>query len=143
MMMTLLSGAIDFFKFDAYRKHDVRSKCDLISVAEAHVLWKMRLGHHVQGDIREPLELCLVGQDSICQLGNWIHSMVLAPFCDEEVYEQLKNSHQQFHQLGGLIIEKLKMGDRAGAAAIFNNEYSQSLRNIIRALTEINKQLQD
>ena len=131
-MMALLSGAKEFFKFDAYRKHDVRRRCDLITVAEAHVLWKMRLGHYVQGDIREPLELYMVGQDGICQLENWIHSMVLEPFCDGEVYDQLKIAHQQFHQLGAHIVEKLKVGDRAGAAVIFKNEYSQSLRSIIR-----------
>lgn len=141
--MALLSGTKDFFTLASYRKHDMRSRYDLISVAESHVLWKARLGHHVQGNIREPLELCLVGQNSICQLENWINGSVLEPFCDADVHEQLKKAHQQFHQHGALIVEKLKVGDRASAAMIFNNEYSLSLRHIIQSLTEINKQLQD
>ena len=139
----LLSGTKDFFKFDAYRKQDIRSRCDLVSVAEAHVLWKTRLGYHVQGKIHEPLELSLVGQNGICQLENWINSMVLEPYCDKEIYSQLKRSHQQFHHYGALIVEKLQAGDQFGAAAIFKNEYSLSLRRIIQSLTEINKQLQD
>jgi len=133
----------DLFNFDTTRKQEARSKFDLISVAETHVLWKTRLGHHVQGNIRESLELFTVGQNGICQLENWLNTTVLESFCDATVYSQLKKSHQQFHQLGALIVEKLKVGDRAGAAEIFKNEYSLSLRQIIQALTEINKQLQD
>ena len=139
----LISGTKDFFKFDTYRKHDIRSRCDLVSVAETHVLWKTRLGYYIQGNIHEPLELSLVGQDGICQLESWINSMVLEPFCDKEVYSQLIKSHQQFHQFGALIIEKLQAEDHVGAAIIFKNEYSLSLRRIIQSLTEINKQLQD
>ncbi len=124
-------------------KRELRSKLNLVAAAEAHVLWKTRLGHHVQGNMRESLDSAPLGQDGICQLGSWINGSVLEPFCDPEVHRQLSDAHHQFHQYGIGIIEMLKAGDRNGAAEMFRNEYSISLRRIIRALTEINRQLQE
>lgn len=141
--MALLAGMKDFFGFDYYHKRDMRDRLNLIAAAEAHVLWKARLGHHVQGSIREPLEAALIGQDGICQLGSWINGSVFQPFRGTETYQQLSEAHQQFHQFGKDIVDRLKAGDRNGAEAIFKNEYSQSLRRIILSLTEINKLLQE
>ena len=137
----LLANMNEFVGKDVYRKRVMRDRLNLLAAAEAHVLWKTRLGHHVRGDIRESLESAPLGQDGICQLGNWINGSVLEPFCELDEFKQLKEAHRQFHQLGELIIEKLKAGDRSSAGTIFNTEYSQSLRRIIQSLTEINKQL--
>ncbi len=141
--MALLTGVKDFLGVNYARKRELRGGLNLVAAAEAHILWKTRLGHHVQGNIRESLESAPLGQDGICQLGSWINGSVLEPFCEPEVCQQLSEAHQQFHQFGALIIERLKAGDRSGAAEIFRNEYNQSLRQIIQALTEINKCLQE
>ncbi|HEU0282976.1 MAG TPA: CZB domain-containing protein [Gallionella sp.] len=133
----------DFLGVGRYQKRELRSRLNLVAAAEAHILWKTRLGHHVQGNIRESLNSAPLGQDGICQLGSWINGSVLEPYCEPEVHQQLSEAHQQFHQFGSLIIERLKAGDRSDAAAIFRNEYSQSLRRIIQALTTINKCLQE
>ncbi|HEU0220096.1 MAG TPA: CZB domain-containing protein [Gallionella sp.] len=141
--MTLLTGVKDFLGVNRSQKRELCNRLNLVTAAEAHILWKTRLGHHVQGNIRESLESALLGQDGICQLGSWINGSVLEPFCEPEVHQQLSEAHRQFHQFGSLIIERLKAGDRNGAAAIFGNEYNQSLRHIIQALTAINKRLQE
>jgi len=139
--MEMLADLKDFFGFNYHQKRDMQGKFDLIDVAEAHILWKTHLGHHIAGNIREPLETALIGQDGICRLGIWINSSMLEPFCGLDVHKQLKEAHQQFHQFGDLIVEQLRAGDRGSAAAIFRNEYNQALRRIIQSLTEINKQL--
>src|SRR3990167_5903450 len=141
--MAVSVGMQGFFGLGVQPKREMRSRLNLVAAAEAHILWKTRLGHHVHGSIREPLESAPLGQDGICQLGSWINGSVLEPFCEQEVHQQLSEAHQQFHQFGALIIERLKAGDRSGAAEIFRNEYNQSLRQIIQALTEINKHLQE
>ena len=141
--MEMLAGVKDFLGVHHARKRELRSRLNLVAAAEAHILWKTRLGHHVQGNIRESLDSAPLGQDGICQLGSWINGSVLEPFCGPEVHQQLSDAHRQFHQLGALIIETLKAGDRSGAAEIFRNEYNQSLRQIIQALTVINKRLQE
>jgi len=140
--MLLPDGMKDFLGANS-QKRELRNRFNLVAAAEAHILWKVRLGHHVEGNMRESLDSAPLGQDGICQLGSWINGSVLAPFCEPEMHRQLSEAHEQFHRLGVLVIEKLKAGDRRGAAAIFGNEYSQSLRRIIQALTAINKRLQD
>lgn len=120
-------------------KREPRDRINLVAVAEAHILWKTRLGHHVHGSICEPLESAPIGQDGICQLGNWINGAVFKTLHGSEAYQRLHDVHQQFHQLGTLIIEKLKTNDRSGAEDIFTNGYSQSLRHLIQSLVEINR----
>lgn len=121
------------------QQQKMHSRLNLVAAAEAHVLWKARLGHHVYGTIREPLDSAPVGQDGICQLGSWINGSIFEPLLGSDMYQQLCDAHEQFHQLSALVIEKLKVGDRSGAESLFKNEYSQSLRLIIQALVEINK----
>jgi len=141
--MAVSVGMQDFFGLGIQLKREMRSRLNLVAAAEAHILWKTRLGHHVHGNIREPLESAPVGQDGICQLGSWINGSVFEPLRGSNVYQQLSDAHQQFHQMGALIIEKLKAGDRSGAEKIFLNEYSLALRHIIQSLIDINKILQE
>lgn len=142
-MELLLTGVKDFLGLSHSRKRELRSRLNLVAAAEAHILWKTRLGHHVQGSIRESLECAPLGQDGICQLGSWINGSVLEPFCEPEVHRQLSEAHRDFHQAGDLIIEMLKAGNHNGAAELFRDGYNQALRRIIQALTVINRQLQD
>jgi len=141
--MTMLAGIKNFLGIDNARKNDLRRRLNLVGVAEAHIIWKTRLGHHVKGTIRESLDSAPLGQDGICQLGSLIRGSVLAPFCEPEVHRELSEAHEHFHQYCDLIIAKLKAGDRNDATAMFENEYNHALRRIIQALTIINKQLQD
>lgn len=138
--MALLAGVKNILGFD--EKRVLRNGLNLLGAAEAHILWKARLGHHIEGNIREPLEHVLVGQSGFCQLGCWINGPELEPFREMPEFEQLKEAHRQFHQFGGLIVDKLKVGERSAAREIFRNEYNQALRAIIQALTGINRQLQ-
>jgi methyl-accepting chemotaxis protein len=139
--MALLAGVKDFFGLNERRA--VCNELNLLGAAEAHILWKARLGHHIEGNIREPLEHVLVGQSGFCQLGCWINGPELEPFRDMPEFEQLKEAHRQFHQFGGLIVDRLKVGERSAAREIFRNEYNQALRAIIQALTGINRQIQE
>lgn len=140
-MMPFLSMK-GFLGLGAQPKCVLHGKPNLVVAAEAHILWKARLGHYIHGNIREPMESATVGQDGICQLGNWINGSVFESLRGSDVYKQLHDAHRQFHQMGALIIEKLDTDDRSGAEKIFMNEYNQSLHNIIRSLVEINKILQ-
>ncbi len=115
---------------------------NLLAAAEAHILWKARLGHHIEGHLREPLEMMLVGQGGFCQLGYWIDGPELKPFREMPEYAQLKEAHRLFHHLGGLIVEKIKSGERGDAREIFRNEYNQALHAVIQALTGINRHMQ-
>ena len=141
--MALSTNMKGFFGLAAQPKRELRRRLNLVAAAEAHILWKTRLGHHVNGSIRESLESAPIGQDGICQLGSWIDGSAFDSFRGSGVYQVLSDAHHQFHQLGALVVEKLKAGDRSSAEKIFMNEYSQALRQTIQSLIEINKALQE
>lgn len=127
--------------FSCSGRRGMSGRLSLIAAAEAHVVWKNRLGHHVQGVSPEPLGKALLGQDGICQLGSLIDGAAFADFRDVEEYRQLKAAHEQFHQLGTEIVEKLKRGDRDGARVLFENDYSLALLDILQSLSIINRML--
>lgn len=140
--MALIAEVKDLLKFDNYHRDKRDNKLDLLGVAEAHILWKTQLGHYVQGHIQMPPESASVGQDGICQLGNWIKGSEFEPFRELPEFHQLREAHCQFHQSGEIVMNNLRSGDLHTAGEVFRKEYSQSLRGIINALTVLSKRLQ-
>ncbi|MDP1872309.1 MAG: CZB domain-containing protein [Gallionella sp.] len=132
----------DGAELDCRCKRDLRDRLNIVAAAEAHVVWKNRLGSHVHGVSHEPLGAALLGQDGVCQLGGLINGAAFAIFRDMEEFWQLNEAHQKFHQLASVVIEKLKGGDVSGAEALFENEYSLACRDVIQSLSAINRQLQ-
>lgn len=130
-------------RFRNFPKRDLRERLNLVAAAEAHVLWKARLGHHVRGSAVEPLESALLGQDGVCQLGVWINSSVFAPLQDCSACLRLKEAHQNFHQYGEDIMAMLKAGNRPAAESLYNHQYSLALHDILQSLSEINHLLQE
>lgn len=136
-----VSVAGDVFGFDCGCKQGLRGRLNIIAAAEAHVVWKNRLGNHVRGGSHEPLAAALLGQDGICQLGSLISGAAFAAFRGMDEHRQLRVAHEQFHQVASVVIEKLNRGDREGAEVLFENEYSHALRDIIQSLSTINRLL--
>ena len=131
------------FTVDVLRESEMREQLDLVGAAEQHLLWKNRLGHHIQGDIDEALDPGLVGQSGVCQLGAWIKGWELHALCETRAYCELDSAHALFHEFGAEIIRRLKQGDRAEADSIFKNEYSLAMQHVAQALTKINQLLQE
>jgi len=127
----------------ALRKNEVRASHNLVGAAEQHVLWKNRLAHHIQGHIKEALDVDLVGQNGVCQLGAWIKGAEFHPLRGTQAYRELDFAHTLFHEYGAQIVTKLEQGDRAAAQAIYENEYSLAMQHVIQALTKINLLLQN
>lgn len=133
--------ALEYESLDCGCKRGLRDRLNIIAAAEAHVVWKNRLGHHVQGVSREPLGAALLGQDGVCQLGNLIDGAAFSSFRGMPEFGQLREAHQQFHQLASVVVEKLQKQDIDGAQTLFNNEYSFALRDILQSLSKINRLL--
>ena len=135
--------AKNYSRFYTPTKTSARELLNLIAAAEQHVLWKLQLGHHVHGRTTDALELSAIGQDGVCQLGNWIHGHALQDFRDTSAYRELSFAHSLFHDFGAAIVEKLSEGDRDGAIEIYKNEYSLAMQHIIQSLTNINRLMRE
>lgn len=133
--------AHDAAGFACSSKRGLRDRLNLIAAAEAHVMWKNRLGNHVRGTNMEPLAAAMLGQDGVCQLGSLINGAAFAALRDLDECRQLSQAHQRFHQLTKVVVDALQEGDRDNAEVLFENEYSQALRDIIQSLSQINRRL--
>lgn len=122
-------------------KQGLRDRLNLIAAAEAHVVWKNRLGQRVHGMSSASLGSALLGQDGICQLGNLIDGPAFSVFKGLEEFGQLRDAHHRFHLLGHEVVKQLEVNDRLAAASLFDNEYSLALSKILQCLSKINKLL--
>lgn len=123
--------------FDCCDKRGLRERLNLIAAAATHVAWKQRLGDCIRG--REPLASVCVEQ--ACHLGELLEGAAFCDFFELDEYRLLFDAHRKFHQTGAAVVERLRSDDRAGASAMFENEYSQALRDILQSLCEINRLL--
>lgn len=133
----------DAVGFDCCCKRGLRDRMNIIAAAEAHVVWKNRLGNHVRGTSLEPLGAAMLGQDGVCQLGSLIDGLAFDEFRNMDEYHQLKVAHQQFHKLSREVVKKLLVDDRAGATSLFEKEYSTALTAMLQSLGKMNKMLLD
>lgn len=122
-------------------RRGLHERLHLISAAETHVVWKNRLGEHVQGLGQEPLCAALLGQK--CQLGELIGGAAFAAFRGMDAHRQLCVAHDTFHRLADAVIERLNGGDHKAARVLFENELTDALHDMLRSLTCIQRQLMD
>lgn len=124
---------------DRCDKRGLRNRLNLIAAAEVHVVWKNRLGNYVRGGA--PVED--MHQDRACPLGILIDGAAFSALRELDEYRHLSEAHRDFHLLSSLVVEKLESDDRAGAASLFENEYSLALRDILLSLSRINRLLME
>ncbi len=116
-------------------------RLNLFGLAEAHVQWKARLGHYVEGRLRESYEGVMVGQSGMCQLGSLINGSALVAFHHTPAFHALREAHRDFHIYGDLVLERLQTGERTGAKAAYYELYVPALHRLIEALATIQRQL--
>lgn len=119
----------------------LEDRLNLFGLAEAHVQWKSRLGHYVEGRLRESYEAVMVGQSGICQLGSVINGSALAAFHHTPEFLSLREAHRDFHIYGDLVLERLLTGERIGAKSAYYELYVPALHRLIEALAAIQRQL--
>lgn len=85
---------------------------------DAHVEWTHRLEGKLNGDNSEALDAATVGSDCNCKLGKWIHGSAKEQFGDVPEYEQLRETHADFHRKAGEILKNV--GDRESELARSN-----------------------
>jgi methyl-accepting chemotaxis protein len=86
-------------------------KFDFDAAIKAHIDWKMKLGKYINNPDGS-LDPKVVCTDNNCALGKWLYGDG-AQFKNEypEDYENLRQSHAEFHKIAGSIIEKIDKKD--------------------------------
>lgn len=112
------------------------------TAVEAHIKWKLRLQKHLDGTSEESLDPEVICKDDQCVLGKWIYNEG-KQYKEFPAFEELRNTHADFHECAAEVIRKTDQGVKAEAEALFSDGYAQLSRNITRMLVGMNAKLKD
>lgn len=121
----------------------VMGQIDLVEAAESHMQWRSKLKKHINGEVMETWLPSSAGMDDWCGLGRWLNGPGETLFGNLSVFRRLRGEHAEFHRLAALILTKVQEGSLLEAEALLNQEFSQSQRRILVALTELNEVMRD
>lgn len=121
----------------------IRKEIDITEAVNAHMKWKARLQHCLDGTSDEILDPMIICRDDQCTLGKWIHGPAVKHFHGDPEFNTLRSDHAQFHFIASNVVYKIQQNDQDGAMSLFHGDYVQASRKVIYALTELNKQLEE
>jgi len=119
---------------------ETRGIASFDEMIEAHLKWKLRLKEHLSGH-GQPINADEAGQDSLCQLGKWIHGKgrSLAGMAE---YEHLRQHHATFHQSAGQIIRHIEAGQRDMASRLLEGQFQDCTQKTVGAIRTLRTALQ-
>jgi len=129
------------FGSSASKKAVIKEEINIMDAINAHIRWKVRLEKYLDGSSEEKLDYEIVSRDDQCALGKWIHGSALRHFHDDEGLKILREDHAQFHLIAGKVVSNVQANNMDVAASLMKGEYSDASRKVVRALTELNKNL--
>jgi len=104
---------------------------DFKTAIDAHVKWKVRLDHYINGTSDEDLKVDTVSRDDQCMLGKWIHSDVSQQFADIREFQEMKMEHARFHLAAGDILSCSQAGDKEGALdKLHHGDYAKASERV-------------
>ncbi len=115
---------------------------NLYDAINAHVAWKVRLRHYLDGVSEEVLDPQQVGRDDNCELGRWIYAN-LDNHGNKPLFKQVQVQHADFHRCAAEIVETVDNGKHNTADKLLNHQYAQLSRLIVKSLTQLDRELHE
>lgn len=129
-----------FKKNEISAKDEVIRNIDIMAAINAHLKWKMRLDHYVNGTSEEQLNPQVICQDNQCVLGKWIHGPAHDFFKEDEGFIVLREDHARFHLIAAQVVKLVQSNDIDGADNLLRGNYMKASRKVVKDLTEIARQ---
>jgi hypothetical protein len=102
----------------------------------AHLRWKRRLEEAILTG-ESDFTVARVGSDSVCELGQWLHSMPASERKSRH-YQRVRKLHAEFHKTSAKILGLALQGARKKAATRLElgNEYTLASGSLTAALKD-------
>lgn len=102
----------------------------------AHVSWKSKVRHHMQGT--ETLVASEVAKDDRCELGKWLHSQE-QEYHGKPEFDEAVQAHAQFHRVAGDVIHQSKKVSQEEMEKMIasGSEYGKASAHCVAALTAL------
>lgn len=96
---------------------------NLRDVLNAHLAWNERLKAFLEGTSDEKLDVDQIAPDNLCILGKWIYGPGHKQFSKLKEYNDLKQTHTQFHKTAGQIVVEFGKGNRDIATSLLRGKF--------------------
>ncbi|MDP2879368.1 MAG: CZB domain-containing protein [Sulfuricella sp.] len=117
---------------------------DFMAAIEAHVRWKARLENYIDGTTTEKLDVEVVGMDNQCPLGKWIYGAGGDKYNANPLFQEIRESHADFHKCSAGIMRQADTGDKEGAIeALHHGEHFKLSQRIKVKLARLHIELMD
>ncbi len=103
----------------------------------AHTNWKLKIFTAAKNGNKDKLDPSVVGKDSECALGRWLHGEGKAIMAGRREYPELIKLHADFHRQAAALITQIAAGQAAQAEAILgdkNSPFCQSSLKVVSLL---------
>jgi hypothetical protein len=110
---------------------------DFEAAIKAHQAWKGRLSSLVAGASTERLDYRIVCRDDQCILGQWIHGDGRRVFGGTALFESVRVTHAQFHQLAGQVVLAVEDGRPDDARQLLRTDYQRASVRVQGRLAEL------
>jgi len=107
---------------------------DVFAAIQAHVQWKLRLQHYIDGDGEERLDPEVVGSDCRCALGQWIYGHGEERYGDHHKFQSLKKIHADFHTYAADVVRAVHNGEREHALRLLQQGEYPKVSNRIKSM---------
>lgn len=111
------------------------------SAVEAHVKWKLRLTHYIQGTSSETLDPAVIACDDRCDLGKWIYAHHDA-FQHSATFLSVKQDHAEFHKTAAGIVELCHSGQQQMAVSNLNGHYARISRKVVTGIVRLGNEVE-
>jgi len=109
---------------------------DWLKIITAHVAWKQRLEHFLQGTSSENLDPAVISVDNRCDLGKWIYGPGKA-FHSADEYLIVKDMHTNFHTIAAKVVNYHLLGETHKAQTLLDGEYSRISNSLKRQILKL------
>lgn len=112
---------------------------DFDDAVAVHLKWKDRLAHCIDAADGERPQSATVGEDDLCELGNWIYGEG-GRFSRLPGYRELVSVHAQFHACAADVVAKVEAGDTAGARATLDGAFRAASDATVAVILQLKKE---
>lgn len=123
---------------DADRK--MLAEMTISDVVEEHIRWKLKLQSYVEGKSKEEIDPDVFRRPELSTTGKWTTLHAAENLAEFNAFFTLRAKMEQCHHLAGEMVEKVKQGDRAAAAAIMKDRFLKTSHELVHSLIQLENQ---
>ena len=123
--------------FSDRERAQVRGEVSFPEAIAAHLAWKQRLIDALAGQAAQDLDCNVIGKDTLCTLGQWIHGAGKKRYGDLSSFVELREQHAHFYRIACDVVKLSRTRDVVEAKRLMDGEFQKTSADIVARLKHL------